>query len=260
MPAVDAHAPGTPCWIDLSTSDLTKAKAFYSGVFGWTFEDSGPDFGGYHMIYLDGRAVAGAMTKADPSMPDVWSVYLMVEDAEAAASAVTAAGGQVVVAPMVVGPRGSMMYAIDPAGAAIGGWQSGDFAGFEVVGEPGAPMWFETLSKDYAASVAFYQNAFGWQTSIMSDTDEFRYTTLGTGDAAVAGIMDAAGFLPEQVPSLWQFYLGVTDVDAALGAVVALDGSVVRGAEDTLFGRMARIADPTGAALSIVQNTSGPQG
>ncbi len=260
MPAVQGHAPGSPCWIDLSTRDMAKAEIFYSGVFGWTFEepsaDSADGFGGYRMIYLNGRAVAGAMPRHSPSMPEVWSVYLMVEDAEASAAAVTAAGGQVIVPPMVVGPRGTMMFALDPAGAAIGGWQPGDFAGFEVVGEHGAPMWFETLSKDYPASVAFYQEAFGWQTATMSDTEEFRYTTLGAGEEATAGIMDAAGLLPEQVPSMWQAYLGVVDADAALVTAVELGGSVISPAQDTPYGRMAQVADPTGAMVSVMQHSS----
>ena len=74
-------------------------------------------------------------------------------------------------------------------------------------------MWFETLSKDYDESVAFYTDVFGWEASTMSDTPEFRYTTLGENEHARAGIMDATGFLGDQ-PSRWQFYVQVADTDA----------------------------------------------
>jgi predicted enzyme related to lactoylglutathione lyase len=81
---------------------------------------------------------------------------------------------------------------------------------------------------------------------------EFRYTTLGEGDAALAGIMDATGYLPDGVPSSWQIYFGVDDADAALAKIVELGGSVLQPAEDTPYGRMAQAADPTGTVFKIV--------
>ena len=36
MPAMTAYPPGTPCWVDLSTSDPAASAAFYTGLFGWT--------------------------------------------------------------------------------------------------------------------------------------------------------------------------------------------------------------------------------
>jgi uncharacterized protein len=92
----------------------------------------------------------------------------------------------------------------------------------------------------------------------MSDTDEFRYTTLGAGDEARAGIMDASKFLPEGVPSNWQVYFGVENVDAAVGKAQALGGQLLQPAEDTPFGRMATLADPTGAVFRI--STRSPWG
>lgn len=64
--------------------------------------------------------------------------------------------------------------------------------------------------------------------------------------------MDAAGFLPEAVPAHWSIYFGVEDTDAALARVVELGGSVVQGAEDTPYGRLAAAADPTGARFKLV--------
>ena len=36
MPKVTEHAPGTPSWADLSTSDDNGDVAFYGSLFGWT--------------------------------------------------------------------------------------------------------------------------------------------------------------------------------------------------------------------------------
>ncbi|MCU1451011.1 MAG: putative hydroxylase, partial [Acidimicrobiales bacterium] len=81
---------------------------------------------------------------------------------------------------------------------------------------------------------------------------EFRYTTLGEGADAMAGIMDATGFLPDGVPAHWSVYFGAEDTDKTLAQVVDLGGSVVRPAEDTPYGRLAQAADPTGALFKLV--------
>ena len=58
----------------------------------------------------------------------------------------------------------------------------------------------------------------------MSDTPEFRYTTLGEGEDQLAGIMDASAFLPAGVPAHWSIYFGVDDTDAALAKIKSLGG------------------------------------
>jgi predicted enzyme related to lactoylglutathione lyase len=87
----------------------------------------------------------------------------------------------------------------------------------------------------------------------MSDAEDFRYTQMVSGEGEYAGVMDASGFLPEGVPSAWQIYLGVEDVDAAVARAVDLGGSLVEAPEETPYGRVARIADPTGVQIKVVQ-------
>jgi len=66
--------------------------------------------------------------------------------------------------------------------------------------------------------------------------------------------MDSSAFLPAEVPSHWAVYFSVADVDAALAKVVELGGSIVRPAEDTPFGRIADVTDPTGAMFKLHQD------
>jgi len=122
------------------------------------------------------------------------------------------------------------------------GIKPGLHKGFGVLGEPGTPNWFELHTRDYDASVQFYRDVFKWDTHVASDAPELRYTTLGEGDDQLAGIMDASAFLPEGVPAHWSIYFGVDDADAALAQIVDLGGSVVMGAEDTPYGRVAAAA------------------
>ncbi len=139
----------------------------------------------------------------------------------------------------------------DAGGAAIGAWQPGSHKGFGVMEEPGSPSWFELHTRDYDTSVAFYRDVFGWNTQTMGDTPEFRYTVMTNGEDQLAGIMDASGFLPDGVPSNWQIYFDTQDVDATIARVVELGGSVGQAAEDTPYGRLAQVADPTGAQFRL---------
>ena len=72
-----------------------------------------------------------------------------------------------------------------------------------------------------------------------------------SGDGELAGIMDASGFLPEGVPSQWSVYWEVDDSDDTVAKVKALGGSVVMETEDTPYGRLTTVADPTGASFKL---------
>jgi predicted enzyme related to lactoylglutathione lyase len=253
VPKRDSAPIGAPCWIDLFTSDPAKDRAFYGQLFGWASEEAGEEYGGYINFLKDDLPVAGCMRNdGEAGMPDTWSVYLASKDASATVDAANSHGGQVFVPAMEVMELGSMAIVADPGQAAVGIWQPGLHQCFSVLGEPGAPSWFELLTRDYEASVQFYRDVFGWDTHVAGDTPEFRYTTLGEGDDALAGIMDASAFLPEGVPAHWSIYFSVEDADAALAMVVDLGGSIVLPAEDTPYGRLAQAADPTGALFKIM--------
>ncbi len=254
MPQRDQAPAGAPCWIDLVSSDLDRAQDFYGRLFGWTSEAGGPEFGGYVSFTKDDVGVAGAMPKTPDmgEMPDVWSIYLSVDDADATVEAAVGQGGQVVVPPMDITTIGRMAVVLDAGGATIGMWQPGDFHGFGVLAEPNTPGWFELFTRDFEKTVTFYESVFGWNTHVAGDSDDFRYTTLGEGEAALAGVMDASGFLPDGVPAHWSVYFSVEDTDATLRQVEELGGAVVIPTEDTPYGRLATAADPTGAMFKLM--------
>jgi hypothetical protein len=253
MPTPDRIPVGAPAWVDLMSSDTDRARSFYGELFGWKADEPDEEFGGYANFSLDGHMVAGLMATQDPSMPDVWSVYLAVEDAEATVRDVETRGLPVMVPAMPVGDLGTMAVVGDPTGAVVGMWQPGTHTGMEVLAESGAPSWFELHTRDHDGAVAFYQQVFGWDTHAASDTPEFRYTTMGQEPDAHAGIMDAAGHLPEGVPSFWTVYFQVEDAEATIARATELGGAVHHGPDASPYGLLAVLSDPMGARFSIQQ-------
>lgn len=260
MPARTRAPLGAPCWVDLQTSDVERARSFYPEVLGWEALPGSPEFGGYFMFARNGIPVAGG-TPSDAQAPvsDIWSIYLATQDAAGTTQAAMSASGQVVVHPMPVADLGTMGFLLDSGGAGIGLWQPDAFPGFGLIGEAGAPSWFELYARDHAGALDFYRRVFGWsQTRVLSDSDEFRYTVLldpdGTGE--LAGVMDGSTFLPEGVPSHWVVYFGVDDTDAAVRTVQRLGGSVLEPPADSPYGRVAHVADPMGARFKLVGMTS----
>jgi uncharacterized protein len=253
---------GAPCWTDLWTSDVEGSRRFYSELFGWQAEEPSPEFGGYFIFTRQGVPVAGGMgDMGDMPADNSWKVYLATDDMAKTVEKAEAAGAQIIFPTMAVADLGIQSVLVDTTGAGLGAWQAGTFPGFTVLDEHGAPGWFELLTREYAGAVAFYREVFGWDTSPVGESDEFRYTVMRDprGDGELAGIMDASGFLPEGTASHWSVYWDVDDVDAAVARVKALGGSVVADAQDTPYGRLAGVTDPAGAEFKLHKSGRGAQ-
>lgn len=248
-------APGTPCWVDLLTTDVDGAKTFYGALLGWSAIETGADFGGYVNFASDEHLVAGMMGNPDPTQlgPDRWTTYISVADIDASVATAADAGATVIAPPMAVADLGSMAVVQDPAGGTVGLWQPAKHTGFGKYNEPGSVTWDEYHSRNFDASTSFYETVFGWDVTRMSDTDDFRYATGDIDGAPVAGMMDSASFLPAGVPSHWAVYFAVADADAACARIEELGGTVLRPAEDTPFGRLVDAADPTGAPFKLLE-------
>jgi predicted enzyme related to lactoylglutathione lyase len=252
VPTRDTAPVSAPCWIELSTNDTDKSRAFYEQLFGWTSEAAGEEYGGYINFSKDGVRVAGCMANdGSQGATNVWLTYLASDDAKRTADDAAANGATVIVPAMDVMDLGRMAVLVDPGGAVVGVWEPGTHQGFGVLGEPNAPSWFELHTRDFQPSVDFYKQVFKADPHSVGDTDEFRYTTLNDGEEQVAGIMDAAGFLPAGDSAHWDVYFNAADVDQALDQIVKLGGAVVDAAQDTPYGRLATATDTTGTRFRL---------
>ncbi|MFE6049801.1 VOC family protein [Kitasatospora sp. NPDC056446] len=256
MPEVtDPYLPGTPCWVDLMTSDQQASLDFYRDLFGWQGEVGPAEFGGYTVCMLNERPVAGIMARSGPEgqppPPVAWTTYLASDDADDSGRAISAAGGTILYEPMDVGTIGRMLVAADPTGAVFGVWQAMDFIGAGVVNEPGALVWNELNTADTGTAGRFYQPALGIRPATIQGMDG--YFSLNVGDRTVGGMQAIPGYLAPGTPSHWMTYFSVDDTDSTVDALVKAGGSVIQPPFDLQSGRMAVVRDPQGALFAVIQ-------
>ena len=253
MPEKTSYAHGTPSWVDLGTTDLADAKRFYGAVFGWEFDDMGPEAGSYNMVLLRGKPIAGMAPSQDPNIPPVWNTFISVDDADKTAALIGERGGTVLMGVMDVMGKGRMLVATDPAGAVFGCWQPQDHPGAFIVNEHGTFCWNELMSRDAAAARDFYTSVFGLGTEDMPMDDGSNYTMLKVGDDTVAGLMPMPKEVPAEAPSVWMTYFAVDDADRAVAQVKDAGGTLIDGPTDSPYGRWALVEDPQGAKFCVIK-------
>lgn len=113
---------------------------------------------------------------------------------------------------------------------------------------PGTFSSVDLATSDADAAKAFYGELFGWQPEDMAGAGG-TYTILRLDGKHVAGCF---GLGDQGQPSHWNSYVTVEDADAGVSTAVELGGSMLMEAQDVEeIGRMAVIADPSGAAVAL---------
>jgi uncharacterized protein len=104
--------------LELCTTDPAAAKTFYSGLFGWSFQDM--DMGG-GMIYSTFKPESGpgGGLFSMPGMPTAWLAYVGVEDINAATEKAKSLGATIYREPQEIPNVGWFTVLGDPTGATI---------------------------------------------------------------------------------------------------------------------------------------------
>ena len=249
-------AIGRPVWVDLASSDAAASRDFYSKLFGWHIDvNPDPQYGGYGRATAGNKDVAGIGPAQDPNAPTAWNLYIGTDDAEALGRRVEAAGGKVVAPPFDVGDQGRMAVFQDPVGAFISAWQPTRMGGFQTQGS-NAYGWAELNARGVEQAIPFYTTVFGWttRTSPMGEGQPPYTEFLLNGDS-IAGGWEMNPSMPAGVPSYWQIYFSVDDVDAAFRKALDLGAREMVAPQDFPGGRFAIVSDPQGASIGLLKTT-----
>lgn len=261
MTEMTTYTPGTPCWVDLGSPDLAASVDFYGALLGWDVSESEnpEETGGYRIATQQGKSAAGMMPLMQEGQTPAWTTYVSVENADATATAVRDAGGNVLAEPMDVMDLGRMAVFADPNGAVFGVWQAGSFGGAELVNEVGTFSWNELSTRDPERAKEFYGAVFNWTGRDMDMGDFGTYTTwrlpnASEDDDSIGGLLDMRGRVPDEVPEHWMTYFTVDELDATIDMAKGAGGNVTFGPLDLQMGRLAILIDPQGAAFGIFES------
>lgn len=115
--------------------------------------------------------------------------------------------------------------------------------------------WVDLTTGDTDAARRFYSGLFGWEARDIPTPMGPAYTMF----LIEAGVVAGMGPTPPGIdmPASWSSYVNVADVDAVATRVPEAGGRVVMPAMQVMDeGRMAMIADPSGAVVGLWQPQS----
>jgi uncharacterized protein len=274
MPERSGYIPGVPCWVDTSQPDPEAAVDFYSGLFGWEFENVMPPDspGKYFIARIRGGDVAAVGSIPEGTPPEAaWNTYIWVESADQTASKIRDAGGNVVMEPFDVMAFGRMGVFTDPEGAVFSVWQANEHKGAQIVNEHGSLNFNGLNTRDPEGAKRFYGAVFGWTTLELPGGFEM-WTLPGYGDHlereynpdirkqteeaggpegfvdVVASILPIGDDQPDARPH-WSVTFAVDDADAIAAKAPELGGKVIVAPMDAPWVRTTTIADPQGATF-----------
>ncbi len=109
--------------VELNTTDVAKAKAFYGKLFNWKLEDVPMGHDTYTMIRVGDGTGGGIMKHPMPGASSMWLSYVLVDDVAAATQKAKSLGATVVKEVTEVMGAGYFSIIMDPTGAALGLWK-----------------------------------------------------------------------------------------------------------------------------------------
>jgi uncharacterized protein len=248
---------GKFCWVELLTSDVEAAQAFYTDVLGWTVANSGLADRDYRFFSYDGHGAGGLMllpeaAKAMGARPH-WMGYISSDNVDADVEKVAAAGGKVYKPAETLAGIGRFAVLADPQGAAFSLWE--DLSGHDHPELPpmavGRVGWHELFTDNVEQAFAFYAEKFGWTRGNAMDMGPMGvYQLFATGGPEVGGIMKR----PEQMPvPSWNYYFTVAALDEAIAKVEKGGGRIVNGPVEVPGGAwIVQAFDPQGVFFSLV--------
>jgi hypothetical protein len=230
-------------WRELMSTDVNASLRFYTETFGWKADAMKmPDGMEYNFMKIGDAGVGGILKHPMPNIPAFWGSSVSVDNVDAAASRVTAAGGKVIVPPMDAGGMGRYAGFQDPQGAVINAWRGND-GDTPAPERPGAGMfcWEQLNTTDPAAALEFYSKVFGWTNKPFGGGGDMKVFEAGT--TQVASVMAN----PPGVPAHWLTYVVVDKLTSAYERVKQQGGKVM----------VERIDVPTVGAIGVIQDNVG---
>lgn len=257
-----ANAHGDYIWYELMTDQPDAAGAFYGAVIGWDIGEKPDGDMDYRMLSAQAGPVAGMMAltpemTAEGARP-CWMGYIGVDDVDAAAAAIVAAGGTIHIPPSDIPDVGRFAFVADPQGVMFyimrGLSDETSLSFSEDLPRVGHCAWNELSTTDQTGALDFYTSQFGWKPDgdmDMGPMGKYQFLRAGKDGGSVIGAMMTK---PAEMPvAMWTYYFRVDDIDTAAGRVTANGGQIFFGPSEVPGGDwIINGMDPQGAMFALV--------
>lgn len=126
----------------------------------------------------------------------------------------------------------------------------------------GRLLWYELMTTDLAAAERFYTAVVGWTITPFEGSTMGPYSLFTKTDGApVAGGMALPpDLIARKVPPHWMLYVGAPSLEGMVADAQRLGARVLSPVIDVpTVGRMQALADPQGAAFTVMQPEPSPE-
>ncbi len=237
---------------EIAGPDGPALQQFYRELFGWNIETQGEDMGFYGLVHANEGGIGGGVFQAQEGMPtNCVTVYVQVDDLQAALDKISASGGATAMPPMEIAPGfGSIAMFTDPANNFMGLYSMPTEWDGEMPPKGAAPpvVHFEVGGPDAQAVEDFYTQMFGWQVSYIEPAN---YRIVQREENGIGGgIFEHMEGMPPNAPSI---AVAVDDLQSYLDKAVSLGGTALIQPTDVQggFGSLAIFNDIAGNRISL---------
>ena len=109
--------------LELNSTDIDKAKTFYTSLFDWKLEDMPMPGMTYTTLSTGSAPGGGMMQQMIPGAPSSWLAYVQVDDIAASTAKAKSLGAQVMRDVTEVPGMGWLSIIEDPTGTMLGLWE-----------------------------------------------------------------------------------------------------------------------------------------
>lgn len=260
-PAPSGPVSGSPCWLELSTSQPRDAMEFYQKTMGWEYVERSDGTGQpYYVATLVGEPVAG-IRPVRRGLAD-WTVHLATADLPALLQHSDLLGGNTIETSHTVPGVGTMALVAAPAGAVFGACQLAPDWAF-LAGVPNSLVWLEFITHRAPQADQYFGELFGYTGQQVGNGVDDDYMVWYAGEDSVIGRAQMMPGTPQHVPARWVAHFR-TPLDREF------DDAVVEAHEagarlhflpySSQLGRVAMMSDPTGVRFALIDPTLAVEG
>ena len=240
---------------EIAGPDGPALQQYYRDLFGWNVEVTGEEMGFYGLAQANEGGIGGGILGTQEGMPPNYvTVYIQVDDLQAALDKISDNGGTSLMPPMEIAPgMGSIAMFTDPADNFLGLYSLPTEWDGEMPPKGNAPpvVHFEVGGPDVRPLEDFYTRMFGWKINFI---EQANYRLIQQeGDGIGGGMFEHTEGMPPNAPSI---AVKVDDLQAYLDKAVSLGGTALMQPMDIPggFGSLAIFNDIAGNRIGMFKS------